>query len=256
MRTYATDLTEAQWALVDSIIPEGKPGGRPRSIDVRAVVNAIFYLLRTGCQWRLLPREFPPWPTVYYYFRRWEQNQFGSRSCARCTSYAPKSGSPCDSFGCYHGWAVGQDYRKRGVRGFDAHKRIRGRKRHILVDTLGIPIANRVEAANMSDRRAAARLLGGLGPIFPTIKTVIADAGHQSRKLTRLIKAEGYELRIVKRRKRAFEVVGLTWIVERTFAWIGRYRRMSKDYEHRVQTSETLIDLIAIRLMLNRLTKS
>jgi len=108
----------------------------------------------------------------------------------------------------------------------------------------------------MSDRRAAAGLLGGLGPIFPTIKTVIADAGHQSRKLARLIKAEGYELRIVKRRKRAFEVVGLTWIVERTFAWIGRYRRMSKDYEHRVQTSETLIDLIAIRLMLNRLTKS
>jgi transposase len=108
----------------------------------------------------------------------------------------------------------------------------------------------------VSDRRAAARLLGGLGPIFPTIKTVIADAGHQSRKLARLIKAEGYELRIVKRRKRAFEVVDLTWIVERTFAWIGRYRRMSKDYEHRVQTSETLIDLIAIRLMLNRSTKS
>jgi putative transposase len=108
----------------------------------------------------------------------------------------------------------------------------------------------------VSDRRAAERLLGSLGPIFPTIKTVIADAGHQSRKLARLIKAEGYELRIVKRRKRAFEVVDLTWIVERTFAWIGRYRRMSKDYEHRVQTSETLIDLIAIRLMLNRSTKS
>ena len=107
----------------------------------------------------------------------------------------------------------------------------------------------------MSDRRAAARLLGGLGPILSTIKTIIADAGHQSRKLARLIKAEGYELRILKRRRRAFEVVGLTWIVERTFAWIGRYRRMSKDYEHRVQTSETLIDLIAIRLMLNRLIK-
>ena len=91
---------------------------------------------------------------------------------------------------------------------------------------------------------------------FRRSKRSLADAGHQSRKLTRLIKAEGYELRIVKRRKQAFEVVGLTWIVERTFAWIGRYRRMSKDYEHRVQTSETLIDLIAIRLMLNRLTKS
>ena len=87
----------------------------------------------------------------------------------------------------YLRWAVGQDYRKRGVRGFDAHQRIRGRKRHILVDTLGIPIANRIEASNMSDRRAAAGLLGGLGPIFPTIKTIIADAGHQSRKLRRLI---------------------------------------------------------------------
>jgi putative transposase len=124
-----------------------------------------------------------------------------------------------------------------------------------LVDTLGIPIASRVEVANMSDRRVAARLLGGLGPIFPTIKTVIEDAGHQGRKLAKLIKAEGYQLRIVKRRKRAFEVVSLTWIVERTFAWIGRYRRMSKDYEHRVQTSETLIDLVAIRLMLNRSAK-
>jgi putative transposase len=121
------------------------------------------------------------------------------------------------------------------------------------VDMLGIPIASRVEAANMSDRRAAACLLGGLGPMFPTIKTIFADAGHQSCKLAKLIKAEGYQLRIVKRRKRQFEVAGLTWIVERTFAWIGRYRRMSKDYEYRVQTSETLIDLVAIRLMLNRL---
>jgi putative transposase len=107
----------------------------------------------------------------------------------------------------------------------------------------------------MSDRRAAARLLSGLGPIFPTIKTIFADAGHQSRKLARLIKAEGYQLRIVKRRGREFEVAGLTWIVERTFAWIGRYRRMSKNYEYRVQTSETMIDLVAIRLMLNRLAR-
>jgi transposase len=136
-------------------------------------------------------------------------------------SYAPKGGSPCDSLGCYHGWAVGQDYRKRGVRGFDAHKRIRGRKRHILVDTLGIPIASRVEAANMSDRRAAAGLLGRYGPNLSNDQN--DHCGCRSPKpqahKARLIKAEGYELRIVKRRKRAFEVVGLTWIVERTFAW-------------------------------------
>jgi putative transposase len=186
---------------------------------------------------------------VNYYFRRWEQESVWLDPPALVVpSCAPKSGSPCESFGCYHGWAVGQDYRKRGVRGFDAHKRIRGRKRHILVDTLGIPI----EAANMSDRRAAAGLLGGLGQSFqrslpmPVTKAASSQGSSKPRAMSF----------VVKRRKRAFEVVGLTWIVERTFAWIGRYRRMSKDYEHRVQTSETLIDLIAIRLMLNRLTKS
>ena len=141
-----------------------------------------------------------------------------------------------------------------GIRGFNGHKRVKGRKRHMLVDTLGLMIANRVEPANMSDRRAGARLLGGLGPLFPRIHTVIADAGHQSRKLAReLMRQERWKLQIVKRRQRAFQVRGLTWIVERAFAWLGRNRRFSKDYEYRVQTSETLLDIAATRLMLNRL---
>ena len=141
-----------------------------------------------------------------------------------------------------------------GVRGFDAHKRVKGRKRHILVDTLGIPISCRVEPANMSDRVAGARLLSGLSPLFPRVKTVIADAGHESRKLAQeLMLHEGWKLQIVKRKQRAFKVTGLTWIVERTFAWLGRNRRFSKDYEYCVQTSETMIDIATIRLMLNRL---
>ena len=143
---------------------------------------------------------------------------------------------------------------RAGPRGFDGYKRVKGRKRHILVDTLGLMIAHRVEPANMSDRRAGARLLGGLGPLFPRIHTVIADAGHQSRKLARdLIRQEGWKLQIVKRRQRAFQIRGLTWIVERSFAWLGRNRRFSKDYEYRVQTSETLLDIAATRLILNRL---
>ena len=142
-----------------------------------------------------------------------------------------------------------------GVRGFDAHKRIKGRKRHILVDTLGLPIASRVEPAGMSDRRAGARLLAGLGPLFPRIQLVIADAGHESRKMAqRLLRDEGWQLRIVKRQDRAFRITGLTWIVERSFAWLGRNRRLSKDYEYAVQTSEAMIDIAAIRLILNRLT--
>jgi putative transposase len=141
-----------------------------------------------------------------------------------------------------------------GARGFDAHKRVKGRKRHILVDTLGLLVANRVEPADTSDRRAGGLLLGGLSALFPRIRTIIADAGHESRKLARTLKQhQGWQLRIVKRRQRAFKITGLTWIVERSFAWPGRNRRLSKDYEYRVQTSETMIDLAAIRLMLNRI---
>src|SRR5271157_4464874 len=133
-----------------------------------------------------------------------------------------------------------------GARGFDAYKRVKGRKRHILVDTLGLLVANRVEPADTSDRRACALLLGGLSALFPRIRTVIADAGHESRKLARTLKQhQGWQLRIVKRRQRAFKITGLTWIVERSFAWLGRNRRLSKDYEYRVQTSESMIDLAA-----------
>ena len=139
-----------------------------------------------------------------------------------------------------------------GVRGFDGHKLVRGRKRHILVDTLGLIITSRVEPANISDQRAGARLLGGLRPLFPAIRTVMADAGHQSRKLARdLLRHDGWRLRITHRGQRAFRTTGLTWIVERSFARLGRNRRLSKDYEYRVQTSETLIDIAGIRLMLN-----
>jgi len=143
-----------------------------------------------------------------------------------------------------------------GIRGFDAHKRVKGRKRHILVDTVGLMITCRVEPADISDRKAAALLLGGLRPLFPNIRTVIADAGRQSAELARhLLRQDGWKLQIVKRRQRAFKITGLTWIVERSFAWLGRNRRLSKDYEYCVQSSETMIEIAATRLMLNRLAQ-
>ena len=146
-----------------------------------------------------------------------------------------------------------------GVRGFDAHKRVKGRKRHILVDTLGLPIACRVEPANISDRRAASLLLGGLGPLFfPTFAplSLMLDMKAASWLVRSCAKMAGncWKLQIVKRRQRAFKITGLTWIVERSFAWLGRNRRFSKDYEYAVQTSETMIDIATIRIMLNRLT--
>ena len=196
--------------------------------------------------------------TVYHYFRRWENDGVWvllHRALYERTR-AAAGRALCPSVVIMDGQSV-KTAERGGARGFDGYKRVKGRKRHILVDTLGLPIANRVEPANTSDRRAAARLLAGLSPLFPRIRTVIADAGHESRKLAReLLRQEGWKLQIVKRRQRAFKIAGLTWIVERSFAWLGRNRRFSKDYEYRVQTSETMLAVAAMRLMLNRLARA
>ena len=254
-RFYDTDLTDAAWAWVAPVLPAARTGGRPRTTNLRAVLNAIFYLLRTGCQWRMLPREFPPYGTVYHYFQAWQNSGVWVHLHRVLYEQARRHAgrAACPSVVIMDGQSV-KTTERGGTRGFDAYKRVKGRKRHILVDTLGLLVANRVEPADTSDRRAGALLLGGLSALFPRIRTVIADAGHESRKLARTLKQnQGWQLRIVKRRQREFKITGLTWIVERSFAWLGRNRRLSKDYEYRVQTSETMIDLASIRLMLNRI---
>ena len=252
---FYTDLNDAQWAIVAPLLPAAKPGGRPRTTCLRSVLDGVFYLLRTGCQWRLLPRCFPPWGTVYHYFRLWRRQGVWVRLQRAVYARARlAAGRPvCPSLVIMDGQSV-KTTERGGVRGFDGHKLVNGRKRHILVDTLGPPIASRVEPANVPDQKAGACLLGGLRAFFPAIRTVMADAGHTSRKLARhLLRHEGWTLRIVHRRERAFRITGLTWIVERSFAWLGRSRRLSKDYEFKVQTSETLIDIAATHLMLNRI---
>lgn len=252
---FYTDLNDAQWTIIAPLMPPARPGGRPRTTCVRSVVDAIFYLLRTGCQWRLLPRCFPPWSTVHHYLRAWQRQGVWVRlhRAVYAVARAAAGRSACPSLVIMDGQSI-KTTERGGVRGFDGHKLIRGRKRHILVDTLGLIIASRVEPANMPDQRAGARLLAGLRALFPAIRTVMADAGHQSRKLARdLLRQDGWRLRITHRGQRAFRIKGLTWIVERSFAWLGRNRRFSKDYEYKVQTSEALIDIAAVRLMLNRI---
>ena len=254
-KLYDTELSDAAWALVAPHLPAAKPGGRPRTTCLRAVVNAIFYLLRTGCQWRLLPRDYPPRSTAFHYYAAWRRQGVWTRLQWALHKLARKAAGrgACPRVAIMDGQSV-KTTERGGTRGFDAHKRVEGRKRHILVDTLGLPFASRVEPACVSDRVAGHRLVGGLRFAFPELRTLIADAGHESRKLAGQLKRhDGFTLRIVKRRQRAFRITGLTWIVERSIAWINRNRRLAKDYEYRVQSSETMIDLAAIRLMLNRL---
>jgi putative transposase len=190
---------------------------------------------------------------LYHYFRTWKNS--GVSTCMQREIYqqvrAHTARSECPSVVIMDGQSV-KTTERGGVLGLDGHKRVRGRKRHILVDILGLPIANRVGPANMSDRRAGARWFGCA---VPENTDGNCHAGHESRKLAReLLRDNGWKLQIVKRGEGAFRITGLTWIVERTFAWLGRNRRLSKDYEYAVQTSETMIDIAAIRLMLNRLT--
>src|SRR5512132_3343364 len=188
-KRYPSDLTDPQWALVSPHIPPAKAGGRPRTTDMRAVLDAILYLLRTGCQWRQLPAGFPPWPTVHG-FPALAQRRLLDRSAPDTLPSGPRCSRPEPwTDGRHHGWSVGQDERKGGVRGFDGHKQVKGRKRHILVDVLGLLLANRVEPANMSDPVAGSRLQAGLALLWPTIRTIIADAGHKSRKFAGQLRA-------------------------------------------------------------------
>lgn len=252
---YDTDMSDAAWALVEPHLPPARPGGRPRSTCLRSVLDAIFYLLRTGCQWRLLPREYPPWSTVHHYFRLWRRTGVWTllHRAVYEAARAAAGRRSCPSVVIMDGQSV-KTTERGGVRGFDAHKKVKGRKRHILVDTMGLMVTNRVEPAGISDRRAGEALVMGLAPLWPDITTVIADAGHESRKLARKLKAyAGWRLVIVKRKERAFRITGLTWVVERSFAWLGRNRRLSKDYELSVHASEAMLDAAAIRFMLKRL---
>ena len=240
-------------------IPAPRPGGRPRKTDMREVLDAIFYLTREGCTWRALPHDFPPWRTVYNYFDAWKRDSTWDRILTplrvRLRAAAGRPISPrvaCIDSQSTKTASGGQEV------GTDGGKKVRGRKRHIVVDTMGLLLAVVVTAANVDDAKAAQRLFDQMpSKAFYRLEEVQADNKYHSPELDRWLRVHhrGYRVVVVSREpgERRFIPLRSRWVVERTFAWLGRYRRLSKDYEHTTSSSEAVVKIAAIHHYLRRL---
>ncbi len=251
---YPSDLKDREWELIAPLIPPCRPGGRPRDTDMRSVIAGIFYLLQSGCPWGFLPRDFPPKSTVHYYFKRFQNDGTWSRihdALYRQTrDLEGKEEQP--SYAIIDSQSVKTGPEAREMVGFDAGKKVKGRKRHIVVDTLGLILKAEVHSAGIQDRDGAAMVFDKLTARFPFIEKICGDGGYQGP----IAQANSPRpLEIIKRNEAGFEVLPKRWIVERTFAWLGINRRLSKDFERFSQTTLAFIQTAMIKLMIRRLAR-
>jgi putative transposase len=287
-RRYPTDLSDDEWRLLEPYLPAPKWRGRPRLHSTREILNAVFYVLKSGCQWRMLPCEFPPWKTVFHYFRRWRldgtwerlNRKIRERLRVRLGRDPQPSAGIVDS----------QSAKTTGVggeqRGFDGGKQVRGRKRHILLDTEGMVIEARVHSAKVPDQDGIRRLLEPARSRLGRLSYLWVDAGYRGRGKEWVEQALGVEVEVVNRSPKpppekvlrvwarewfkeghemdlrklptrpGFENLPRRWVAERTFAWISHNRRMARDYERLCSTSEAFVHAAMTRLMVRRLARA